>query len=781
MERLPSAALLLLSLVAASLVAFPLEASKVYIVYLGSSPQSMHSNLVSASHHQMLASVLDSLDAAKESMVYSYTRSFNGFAARISPDHAAALSGMPEVISVFPNKKNILHTTRSWQFLGLEDTNGDVPEWSLWQKANFGQDVIIGSLDTGVWPESQSYSDNNFTQIPEKWNGTCVSGTAFNSSNCNRKLIGARFYIDAYEAENGPLNETATGEFRSPRDAEGHGTHTSSTAGGEFVVGANALGFANGTAKGGAPYSRIAIYKVCWPGGCYDADILAALDDGIQDGVNIFTLSLGGSPPLPPLYQDGIAIGAFHAVQQGITVICSAGNAGPSSGSVTNVAPWIITVAASSIDRDFTSYAILGNYAAYEGESLSEYKLKNRFYPLVSGGDIKAASADYSDSLNCVIGSLDPAKAKGKIVACKRGVTGRVSKGEAVLLAGGAGMILANTPDDGEETIADPHVLPATHVGARNAGAIFAYLNSSSSRQAKLTSSTTVLDVKPAPVMAAFSSQGPNTLIPDLLKPDITAPGLNILAAYTGATSPTGISSDKRVVKFNIISGTSMSCPHVAGISALLKGLHPDWSPAAIKSAILTTASLYDNEEQPIYSGDLTTAGPFNYGAGHINPNAAADPGLLYDATPEDYVLFLCSLNYTSSSIAVLTGTNFTCPQTPPTVTNFNYPSVAISALNGSLTVTRTVTNVGSNSSSYEVYVRAPTGISVEVQPSKLDFIKDGEKQSFQITFTALNQTSGYKFGYFIWNDGTHLVKSSIVVQTVDISTVTTAQGHSAY
>ncbi|KAJ7565203.1 hypothetical protein O6H91_02G052500 [Diphasiastrum complanatum] len=780
MEALPRAAMLLLSLIAASLLALPLEASKVYIVYLGSSPQSLHSNLITESHHQMLASVLDSLDAAKESLVYSYTRSFNGFAAQILPSHAAALSEMPGVVSVFPDKKNTLHTTRSWEFLGLEQTNGNIPESSLWQKAKFGQDVIIGSLDTGVWPESESFNDHNYSPIPERWRGTCVSGTAFNSSDCNRKLIGARFYIKAYEAQFGPLNETSTGQFRSPRDADGHGTHTSSTAGGQFVVGANVLGFANGTAKGGAPYSRISIYKVCWPNGCFDADILAALDQGIHDGVDIFTLSLGGSVPLPPLYEDGIALGAFHAVQKGITVVCSAGNAGPYFGSVVNVPPWIITVAASSVDRDFTSYAILGNYAAYQGNSLSQDKLEDHFYPLVAAGAIKASSATYSESLNCFIGSLDPAKAKGKIVACKRGITSRVSKGEAVRVAGGAGMILANTPADGEEIVADPHVLPATHVGATSAKAIFAYIDSSSSPQAKLTPATTVLGVKPAPVMAAFSSQGPNTLIPDLLKPDITAPGLNILAAYSAVASPTGLAIDKRVVKFNVISGTSMSCPHVAGVSALLKGLQPDWSPAAIKSAILSTATLYDNEEQPILAGDLKPAGPFNYGAGHINPNAAADPGLVYDATLEDYVMFLCSLEYKSSAISLLTGSDVTCPETPPTVSDFNYPSVAISALDKSLTITRTVTNVGC-SSSYEVFVKAPTGISVVVEPSRLEFTKYGEKKSFQITVTAMKQTSGYAFGYFIWNDGKHLVRSSIAVKTIDISAIATEEGHSAY
>jgi subtilisin family serine protease len=132
------------------------------------------------------------------------------------------------------------------------------------------------------------------------------------------------------------------------------------------MAGANEFGQANGTAKGGAPHARIAAYKVCWVGGCFDTDILAAMDEGIADGVDILTLSLGSSPPLVPLYEDSIAIGAFSASQKGIITVCSAGNDGPTPASVTNVAPWIITVAASTIDRNFSSYAILGNNESYQ-------------------------------------------------------------------------------------------------------------------------------------------------------------------------------------------------------------------------------------------------------------------------------------------------------------------------------------------------------------------------------------------------------------------------------
>ncbi|KAH9327550.1 hypothetical protein KI387_007728, partial [Taxus chinensis] len=218
-----------------------------------------------------------------------------------------------------------------------------------------------------VWPESAIFHDRGFGPIPSKWRGGCENDAQFSSANCNRKLIGARYYIKGYLNAKKPLNFTATGDFLSARDKEGLGTHTLSTAGGNFVKNASIFGFGEGTAKGGAPGARVAAYKVCWAGGsCFDADILAGFDAGVYDGVDVFSVSLGSSPPLADYFQDGISIGAFHAVQRGRVVVCSAGNDGPDAGTVANVAPWIITAGASSIDRQFPSVAFLGNNRSYE-------------------------------------------------------------------------------------------------------------------------------------------------------------------------------------------------------------------------------------------------------------------------------------------------------------------------------------------------------------------------------------------------------------------------------
>ncbi|BFI42237.1 tRNA guanosine-2'-O-methyltransferase [Marchantia polymorpha subsp. ruderalis] len=759
---------LLLLLALTTIFAMPALGSKSYVVYMGGRSQNLQS--ASASHHQMLSTVMDSSEAASEAMMYVYHH-FHGFAAKLTPEQAATLAERDEVVSVFPNRKHILHTTRSWEFLGLEDSEGKLTPNSLWNKSNFGKDVIIGVLDTGVWPESASYRDDGFGPIPARWKGECVAGDEFNASYCNRKLIGGRFFIRGYESEEGPLNTTRTGDFRSARDMDGHGTHTSSTAGGNFVEGANTLGFAKGTAKGGAPLARVAMYKVCWPstagsGGCYDSDILAAFDAGIEDGVIIFSVSLGTSPPLPAFYEDGIAIGSFHAMEQGITTIASAGNSGPTPGTVANVAPWMITVAASSIDRDFTSYVTLGNNVTLKGESLANEKLEDKFYPLIDSTTAFAADSNASQSQLCLAGSLDPAKVKGKVVACLRGITARVDKGEQVKLAGGVGLILINPPSSGNELVSDPHVLPGLNLGSATGDEVYKYISSTKSPVARLIPATTVLGVKPAPVLTAFSSQGPNTLVPDINKPDITGPGLNILAAFTEAISITDLPSDNRVVKFNIISGTSMSCPHVAGVSASLKALHPNWSPAAIQSAIITTASTMDNQDKLIKDSTLKASNPFGVGAGQVNPNSAAAPGLIYDRSYVDYFPFFCALSYTSAQIRSISGEGYTCPTSKPLVSSLNYPSLTVSSLRSQQIVMRTVTNVGSANSEYTVSITSPPGTKVVISPSTLKFSALGEKLSFMVTITKVSDSPRYGFGSYTWSDGTYSVRSPITVKT---------------
>ncbi|KAL3508936.1 hypothetical protein ACH5RR_028337 [Cinchona calisaya] len=758
----------LLSLLLSLLVLRPTFAvKKSYVVYLGAhshGPEvsTIDFDRVTESHYSFLGSFLGSEKKAQDAILYSYTRNINGFAAILDDAEAAEISRHPEVVSVFLNKGRKLHTTRSWEFLGLEH-DGKIHPSSIWSKARFGEDTIIANLDTGVWPESPSFTDLELGPIPAKWKGICQNGEDA-SFHCNRKLIGARYFNKGYAAAAGPLNST----FNSPRDLDGHGSHTLSTAGGNFVAGANVFGYGNGTAKGGSPKARVAAYKVCWPpvqgNECFDADILAGFEMAIHDGVDVISVSLGGDPT--PYFNDSIAIGSFHAVKHGIVVICSAGNSGPVTGTVCNVAPWQITVGASTMDRQFPSYVVLGNNKHFRGESLSHEALpNNKFFPIVSAKSVKAANASDAEALLCKAGTLDPSKAKGKILVCLRGDNARVDKGQQAALVGAVGMVLANNELSGNEIIADPHVLPASQINYTDGLAVFSYVNSTSSPKAYITHPTTELGTKPAPFMAAFSSKGPNTVTPELLKPDITAPGVSVIAAYTEAQGPTNQAFDNRRVLFNSDSGTSMSCPHVSGVVGLLKTLHPDWSPAAIKSAIMTSARSRDNAVEPVRNASYEKATAFSYGAGHIRPNRAMDPGLVYDLTANDYLSFLCALGYNESQITSFTKGHYKCPR-PISLINLNYPSISVPNLHGSVTVTRTVKNVGSPAT-YAARVVSPPGISIHIQPETLKFERTGEEKSFTLTLQLKNPGAArdYVFGRLTWSDGNHYVRSPIVVK----------------
>ncbi|CAJ2668390.1 unnamed protein product [Trifolium pratense] len=726
---------------------------------------SVDFNSVTNSHYEFLGSFLGSSDTAKDSIFYSYTRHINGFAANLEEEIAAEIAKHPKVLSVFENNGRKLHTTRSWGFMGLEDNYGVISSNSIWNKARFGDGVIIANLDTGVWPESKSFSDEGFGPIPSKWRGICGKGSD-HGFHCNRKLIGARYFNKGYASRvTTPLNST----FETPRDNEGHGSHTLSTAGGNMVQGVNVFGQGNGTAKGGSPRARVASYKVCWPpvngDECFDADILAAFDMAIHDGVDVLSLSLGGSAS--NLFNDSVAIGSFHAAKKGIVVVCSAGNSGPNEATAENLAPWYITVGASTMDREFPSYVVLGNNLRFKGESLSATRLKHKSYPIIKATDAKLASATIQDAVLCQNGTLDPNKVKGKIVLCLRGINARVDKGEQALLAGAVGMVLANDITTGNEILADPHVLPASHISFSDGVDVFKYVNSTKSPVAYITYPTTKLHTKPAPFMAAFSSKGPNTIVPEILKPDITAPGVSIIAAYTEAEGPTDQEFDKRRIQYNSISGTSMSCPHISGIVGLLKALYPSWSPAAIKSAIMTTATTLDNEAETILNATFIHTTPFSYGSGHVQPNKAMDPGLVYDTPTNDYVNFLCALGYNETQMSVFLKAPHQCHKNF-SIINLNYPSITVPNLNRSVTVTRTLKNVGAPAT-YIVHVQNPNGITVYVKPKILEFKHVGEEKRFEVKLKVKKgkATKSYVFGKLVWSDGKHYVKSPIVVKAI--------------
>ncbi|KAJ9706670.1 hypothetical protein PVL29_001915 [Vitis rotundifolia] len=619
---------------------------------------------------------------------------------------------MEGVVSVIPNHILKLHTTRSWDFMGF--SNGTVG-------GSKEGEIIVALLDTGIWPESESFNDEGFGSPPSKWNGTC-QGANF---TCNNKLIGARYYNSDGDYD--------ISDFKSPRDSLGHGTHTASTAAGREVDGASYFGLAKGTARGAVPNARIAVYKVCWYYGCALADIFAAFDDAIADGVDIISVSLGADWPLE-YFEDPIAIGSFHAMKYGILTSSSAGNSGPFPVTVSNYAPWMLTVAASSIDRKFVAQVVLGNGQVYTGLSVNSFELNGTTFPLIWGGDAANVSAGYSSDISryCIPDTLNSYKIKGKIVLCDI-----LWDGSGVLLADGVGTIMADLITDFAFNYPNP--------------------------LATILFSETWKDVM-APNVVSFSSRGPNPISPDILKPDITAPGVDILAAWSPVAPPSIYYLDTRSVDYNIISGTSMSCPHASGAAAYVKAAHPDWSPAAVKSALMTTAHVMD----PRKHKDLE----FAYGSGHINPLKATDPGLVYDASEADYISFLCKQGYDTSTLRLVTGDDSVCNSTQPgRAWDLNYPSFSLAVEDGNQIMgvfTRTVTNVGSPNSTYSAWVYMPTILNVTVEPSVISFSAIGEKKSFTVkVYGPMIWQQPIMSGAIWWTDGVHEVRSPLVVYTV--------------
>ncbi|XP_021894463.1 subtilisin-like protease SBT4.13 [Carica papaya] len=695
------------------------EERKAYIVYMGSLPNGQY---FPAAHHVTMLQDVVGASFEENLLIRSYRRSFNGFSAMITDSERKKLAAMEGVVSVFPSRIYQLHTTRSWGFMGFNETTDQ-----KLRDPKKESEVIVGVIDTGIWPESESFSNGNLGPAPAKWKGACKGGSNF---TCNNKLIGARYYTTD-----------------SARDSVGHGSHTASTAAGNAVKDVRFYGLAQGTATGGVPFSRIAVYKVCDEGGCNSQAILAAFDDAIADGIDVISISMGPASPTD-LIEDPISIGAFHAMANGILTVQSAGNSGPASFSVVSTAPWILTVAASTIDRAFIDKVILGNGETLVGKSINSFSLKGEKYPLIYGKDVSSNCSAESAGM-CEEGCLDSDLVKGKIVVCDQTGFAVVQK------AGGVGAVLKDSIVS--ENVTSVVSLPASALVPDDYEKVKSYLQTTGP-VVEILKSETREDTN-APVVVYFSSRGPNSIAEDILKPDLTAPGVNILAAFSPFASPSGDSSDNRRVNYNLLSGTSMSCPHTSGVAAYVKAVHPDWSPSAIKSALMTTAW----QMTPFKNEDAE----FAYGSGHISPLQSADPGLVYETDQRDYIQMLCDLGY-GSRLGQIAGGNSTCPEKKSFVRDLNYPSMSSRNIKPeepfTITFHRTVTNVGHANSVYNATISSNPNVNISVAPQVLSFKSLNEKKSFEVTAVGNNLASPVSES-LVWSDDFgHKVRSPIVL-----------------
>jgi subtilisin family serine protease len=706
-------------------------------------------------------------------VTHQYQVVFNGFAARLTDAEVRTLKASGTAVRITPDQRQHVVTSYTPTFLGLDQPGG------LWEqvggKAHAGEDIIVGVIDTGVWPEDLSYADrvdskgqptfdSNGTLAygppPARWKGVCQTGEGFIAADCNNKLIGARYFDQGFRATGYPVHWS---EFRSPRDsfsgpsgAGGHGTHTSSTAAGNGNVAAmarsgNALGIRNGI----APRARLAMYKICWtfkvnnPGlanACFDSDSIAAIEAAVADGVDVLNFSIsGGASPLEPVEQ------AFrHAVEAGVFVAAAGGNSAQ-PGTVAHISPWIATVAATTHDRAHTATVTLGNGQKYSGPSLSAAPLP--VAAIIRGEDARAPGGDTGLAALCV-GSedagavqLDPAKVAGKIVACQNGNVSFARKADAVKAAGGIGMLLLNFASDNE---IESYSLPTIHLNQADSEAVTAYAGSAGASAAM---SAGALTPTFGPVLAEFSSRGPNLFDAGVLKPDLAAPGVDILAGIAPSLSTeqrsailAGTASSYSASAF--MSGTSMASPHVAGLAALLKQRHPGWSPAAIKSALMTsTRSVLANAVTGERDGTL----PWGQGAGLVVPNDAADPGLVYDLAATDYQKYQCGV----------TGDASECGNGALRGYALNLASVSLPGVVGIQTISRSVTNVSDKTSIYKASTLLD-GFNVTVSPATLQ-LAPGETQSFTVNLARTDAAHGeWKLGELVWSDGEHKVRSPL-------------------
>jgi subtilisin family serine protease len=718
-------------------------------------------------HSQALATV----GAARK--VYDYNYSFNGFAAELTADQAETLKNVSGVLNVTKDTVQTADTASTPTFLGLTAPGG------LWDQLggvnSAGDGVIIGMVDSGIWPESLSFSDRNglngsgtqdgklnYLQIPG-WHGKCTPGEQFNASMCNQKLIGAQRFNAAWGGDAG-LKAQRPWEFASPRDYNGHGTHTSSTAGGNAGVPTNGPAAVFKTINGIAPHARIATYKALWStqdgstASGFTSDLVEAIDQAVADGVDVINYSISGTNAS---FIEPVQVAFLFAADANVFVSASAGNSGPTTGTVAHPSPWLTTVAAGTHNRDGQGSVTLGNSSSYNGASLATAVGPVPFIDSAAAGlpgaDPTAVALCFAAADNGGTPVLDPAKVTGKIVLCDRGTNARVSKSLAVQQAGGVGMILVNVSPN--TVNADFHFVPTVHVADTARAALKSYAGQVGAT-AKINDATLVFNV-PAPLTAAFSSRGPLFAGGgDLLKPDVIAPGQDIIAAV----APPGNAG----LSFNLYSGTSMSSPHVAGTAALLRNLHPEWSPMRIKSALMTSATdvLDGPNTNPLVI--------FRQGAGHIQPNSAADPGLVYDSTLNDWFAFLCGATtaVNPSACAELGAEGYSFD-----TSDLNVPSIAIGDLAGIQTVTRRVTNVGRSRATYNPSFTGMTGLTVNINPSSIT-LNPGQTASFRVTFTRT--TAGFRAytgGQLTWTDGTHNVRIPMVVQPVSLAAPTQVTG----
>ncbi|WP_456405329.1 S8 family peptidase [Thiolapillus sp.] len=641
--------------------------------------------------HRTLEKAIGRTIGRPAKIVHEYYYGNNGIAVWLTPAEAEKIKRLPSVDFIQRDIQRELHTDAGPAWIGAPDVwNGSA------FAPNQGEGVVVGIIDTGINPSNPSFADiggdgydHDNPRGAGNYVGICDNADpSFDASfPCNDKLIGARGY------DTGDSNGT------DPRDSDGHGSHTASTAAGNHVdaeIVAPTI-TVPASISGVAPHANIIAYAGC----CSLSGLTAAIDDAIEDGVDVINYSIG-SPAPSRVWSDFDAVGFLNARAAGIFVATSAGNGGPGARTLGSPAdaPWLTAVGASTHDRAFlvSLASMSGGDTAAPADMLGQ-SLTSGYGPAPI---VHAKNYAGNDPL-----CLNPYPAgtwTNEIVVCDRGEIARVDKSANVAAGGAKGFVLANTDEQGESVNMDPHSIPAIHIGDQNGDVLRAWLDSGTGHMATISGTTKVVGDALADIMAGFSSRGGNRALPDIIKPDVAAPGVGIVAAV-------GI-DDPAPAAWGLLSGTSMASPHVAGAGALLKALHPDWTPAEMQSALMTTAVTTSVRKEDA----VTPADPFDMGGGVVDLGAVAanTVGLVLDET---------KVNYVAAD-----------PSTGGDPKQLNLPSFGNNVCAGSCSWTRTVRSVAGTTLDWVTAVTNPPGWELSVSPATFS-IMPGATQ--QITVTA--------------------------------------------
>ena len=668
-----------------------------------------------AAYEKYAGNKLKTIDSAASSAVsglkirQQFTTAYGGVAAQIPANQIDKLLEVPGVAAVQKDSLN-QPLDDNTSFLGATNV------WSsLGGPANAGSNVVVGVIDTGVWPEHPMLSPAGISAPAGGLKG-CQFGDGSDTAHlgptfaCNNKLIGAYAFTATYMAAVGSDGQEFCNDVTgvcSPRDSEGHGTHTMTTAAGDCVSSAVIYGVDRGPVCGMAPGAHVEEFRVCLSQGCFGSDSVAAVAQAITDGVNVlnFSISGGGSP-----YTDPVELAFLDATNAGILVAASAGNSGPGAGTSDHGGPWTLTVGATTGPRAFASTLHL----TADGGAALDVPGVTLTNGVTSPTPVVLASSLAGEDALCQ-STLAPGTAAGKVVVCERGSNGRIDKGRRVAAGGAAGMILYNQSAAVTDLESDNHYLPAIQTQF-DSNAIADFVSSHTNVLATWAQGTAT-PAQPD-VMASFSSRGPTS---DWIKPDVVAPGVQVLAGMTPQPDQTTADNGPAGNLYQAIAGTSMSSPHAVGAAALVKAAHPTWSPEAIKSALMTSSV-----QAVVKEDGSTPATPFDMGAGRIQVDRAVNPTIVFDETYADFVAA------GTDSIHRI---------------DLNLASVDATTMSGSITTQRTAINVTPKELNLQVQITQPAGVTITVGNANHDLhIQAGGSLTFPITISAPQVADGQYF-----------------------------------